>query len=78
MENCPYLIHRKDLRVPTDLDEGSEPQCNEKDVWQFPVHYKNGDVCGGSNTLVYNSGLTSENPPKAPCDHCNQEFSMKR
>ena len=69
------LIKRRDLRVPSDLDEGSEPQCNGLDVWQIPDHNNNrGMHCRGSLDLVYNTGLISESPAKAPCAVCGRIF----
>jgi len=69
------LIKRRDLRVPSDLDEGSEPQCNTVDVWQIPKHANNlGAHCRGSLDLVYNTGLICERPPKAPCAICGRIF----
>lgn len=73
--NPESLIYRPDLRVPIDLNEGSEPECNEEGVWQVPEHnLPNGERCVGSSGLVYNVGLTSENPPHAPCGICGHPF----
>ena len=72
------LFRRKDLRVPSDLDTGSEPQCNEKGVWQLPIHLGNdGKKCSGSESLIYNTDLTLDTPFKqqTTCDFCKKTFS---
>jgi hypothetical protein len=72
------LMLLKDIHVPIDLDEGSEPQCNEQNVWQLPVHLGNdGKKCTGSENLIYNTDLTLDTPfeQQTICDICKKTFS---
>ena len=72
------LILLKTMRVPDDLDIGSEPQCNKLDVWMLSLHMgENGTKCTGSGSLVYNTGLTSDSPfnQQAVCDFGHKTFS---
>lgn len=71
------LIPREDLKVPVDLDTGSEPQCDTEKVWQIPTHDNNeGQICTGSGDLVYTTGLIHERPPTTVCNFCSQEFTQ--
>jgi len=71
------LRHLDDIHVPTDLDEGSEPECNTEDVWQIPPYMNTeGNSCVGSNGLIYNTGLTNEQPPTTICSFCGQKFTQ--